>query len=159
MLAPTRKRHNLKVGRKFSNAPEKKPTADPRLADADSFLLPTYKRQPFVISHGRGAYVFDGSGKKYLDFLGGIAVNALGHAHPRVVKVVRREVARALPLLETAGHLNPDSVQTRLALATCYPALQRLQEGAQEIAMLERMAPGLPQVAELKATLARLRKQ
>ena len=96
MLAPTRKRHNLKVGRKFSNAPEKKPTADPRLADADSFLLPTYKRQPFVISHGRGAYVFDGSGKKYLDFLGGIAVNALGHAHPRVVKVVRREVARAI---------------------------------------------------------------
>lgn len=71
----------------------------------------------------------------------------------------RRDFARALPLLETAGHLNPDSVQTRLALATCYLALQRLQEGAQEIAMLERMAPGLPQVAELKATLARLRKQ
>lgn len=69
---------------------------DPRLGDAELFLLPTYKRQPFVLTHGRGSYVFDSTGKKYLDFLGGIAVNALGHAHPRIVKVIRREAARAL---------------------------------------------------------------
>jgi predicted acetylornithine/succinylornithine family transaminase len=71
---------------------------DERLSDADQFLLPTYKRQPFVITHGRGAYVYDSAGKKYLDFLGGIAVNALGHAHPRIVKVIRREAARAIHL-------------------------------------------------------------
>ena len=41
-------------------------------------------------------YVFDSTGKKYLDFLGGIAVNALGHAHPRIVKTIRREAARAI---------------------------------------------------------------
>ena len=75
-----------------------KPQIDTRLSDADQFLLPTYKRQPFVITHGRGAYVYDSSGKKYLDFLGGIAVNALGHAHPRIVKVIRREAARAIHL-------------------------------------------------------------
>ena len=69
---------------------------DPRLGDAEQFLLPTYKRQPFVLTHGRGSYVFDSTGKKYLDFLGGIAVNALGHAHPRIVKVIRREAARAI---------------------------------------------------------------
>jgi predicted acetylornithine/succinylornithine family transaminase len=68
------------------------------LLDAEQFLLPTYKRQPAVMTHGRGAYVFDSTGKKYLDFLGGIAVNALGHAHPRVVKVIRREAARAIHL-------------------------------------------------------------
>src|ERR1700758_668969 len=72
--------------------------ADSRLADADQFLLPTYKRQAFLLTHGRGAYVFDSTGKKYLDFLGGIAVNALGHAHPRIVKVIRREAARAIHL-------------------------------------------------------------
>lgn len=72
------------------------PGTDSRLTEAEKFLLPTYKRPPFVITHGRGAYVFDASGKKYLDFLGGIAVNALGHAHPRIVKVVRREAARAI---------------------------------------------------------------
>ncbi len=72
--------------------------SDQRILDADKFLLPTYKRQPIVFTHGRGCYVFDSSGKKYLDFLGGIAVNGLGHAHPRIVKTVRREVARAIHL-------------------------------------------------------------
>jgi acetylornithine/N-succinyldiaminopimelate aminotransferase len=71
---------------------------DSRLADADQFLLPTYKRPPIVLTHGRGAYVYDASGKKYLDFLGGIAVNALGHGHPRIVKVIRREALRAVHL-------------------------------------------------------------
>ncbi len=69
---------------------------DARVAKADEFLLPTYKRAPFVLTHGRGCYVFDTDGKKYLDFLGGIAVNALGHAHPRIVKTIRREAARAI---------------------------------------------------------------
>ena len=69
---------------------------DSRVTDAGKFLLPTYKRQPFVLERGKGCYVFDAAGKKYLDFLGGIAVNALGHAHPRIVKVIRREAARAI---------------------------------------------------------------
>jgi predicted acetylornithine/succinylornithine family transaminase len=73
-------------------------TVDSRLSDAEKFLLPTYKRQPFVLTHGRGSCIFDSRGKKYLDFLGGIAVNALGHAHPRIVKVIRREAARAIHL-------------------------------------------------------------
>ncbi|HKN75291.1 MAG TPA: aspartate aminotransferase family protein [Candidatus Acidoferrum sp.] len=68
------------------------------LRDANQFLMPTYKRQPIVFTHGRGCYVYDSRGKKYLDFLGGIAVNALGHAHPRIVKVIRREATRAIHL-------------------------------------------------------------
>jgi acetylornithine/N-succinyldiaminopimelate aminotransferase len=68
------------------------------LRDANQFLMPTYKRQPIIFTHGRGCYVYDSRGKKYLDFLGGIAVNALGHAHPRIVKVIRREAARAIHL-------------------------------------------------------------
>jgi len=71
---------------------------DARLLDAEKFLLPTYKRPAVVMTQGRGAFVFDCTGKKYLDFLGGIAVNALGHAHPRIVKVIRREAARAIHL-------------------------------------------------------------
>jgi acetylornithine/N-succinyldiaminopimelate aminotransferase len=72
--------------------------SDSILRDADKFLLPTYKRQPIVFTHGRGCYVYDSRGRKYLDFLGGIAVNALGHAYPRVVKVIRREAGRAIHL-------------------------------------------------------------
>jgi len=76
----------------------KNAAVSPALRDAEQFLLPTYKRSPIVFTHGRGAYVFDSTGKKYLDFLGGIAVNALGHAHPRIVKTIRRESARAIHL-------------------------------------------------------------
>ena len=64
------------------------PKIDARVAKADEFLLPTYKRAPFMLTHGRGCYVFDADGKKYLDFLGGIAVNALGHGHPRIVETI-----------------------------------------------------------------------
>src|SRR6266446_8637551 len=96
-----RKPHTSRVAASVSRASRKRSTAKsarpvPALSDADQFLLPTYKRSPIVFTHGRGAYVFDSSGKKYLDFLGGIAVNALGHAHPRIVKTIRREAARAI---------------------------------------------------------------
>jgi acetylornithine/N-succinyldiaminopimelate aminotransferase len=68
------------------------------ISEADQFLLPTYKRPQVVFAHGRGAYVFDSAGKKYLDFLGGIAVNALGHAHPRIVRTIKREAGHAIHL-------------------------------------------------------------
>jgi acetylornithine/N-succinyldiaminopimelate aminotransferase len=68
------------------------------LREAEQYLLPTYKRPRVVFTHGRGSLVFDAKGKTYLDFLGGIAVNALGHAHPRIVRVVRREAGRAIHL-------------------------------------------------------------
>src|SRR5207245_515326 len=83
---------------KPGESPAQAAKPDTRLLDAEQFLLPTYKRQPVVMTHGRGAYVYDASGKKYLDFLGGIAVNALGHSHPRIVKTIRRESARAIHL-------------------------------------------------------------
>ena len=56
------------------------------LRDASQHLMNTYKRSDMIFTHGRGCYVFDQAGKKYLDFLGGIAVNALGYSHPDLVK-------------------------------------------------------------------------
>jgi predicted acetylornithine/succinylornithine family transaminase len=56
----------------------------------------TYKRSDMIFTHGRGCYVFDQTGKKYLDFLGGIAVNALGYSYPDLVKTIRREANRAV---------------------------------------------------------------
>ena len=80
------------------------PKAKSILRDANQFLMPTYKRQPIIFTHGRGCYVYDSRSKKYLDFLGGIAVNALGHAHSRIVKVIRRESARAIHLSNLFHH-------------------------------------------------------
>jgi len=88
---------------------------DVGLLDAEKFLLPTYKRPPVVMTHGRGAYVFDATGKKYLDFLGGIAVNALGHAHPRIVKVIRREAARAIHLSNLYHNAHQGPLARKLA--------------------------------------------
>ena len=75
-------------------------------ADEARFLVNTYRRPPVVFTHGRGCRVYDSQGRAYLDFLGGIAVNALGHAHPRLVRVIRREAARAIHLSSSAIESN-----------------------------------------------------
>jgi acetylornithine/N-succinyldiaminopimelate aminotransferase len=66
-----------------------------RAAEA-RYLMNTYKRPPVVFTHGRGCRLYDSRGREYLDFFGGLAVNALGHAHPRMVRVIRREAGRAI---------------------------------------------------------------
>jgi acetylornithine/N-succinyldiaminopimelate aminotransferase len=65
------------------------------VAEESRYMMKTYRRPPVVFTHGRGCRLYDSEGRKYLDFLGGIAVNALGHAHPRMVRVIRREAGRA----------------------------------------------------------------
>ena len=66
--------------------------------DEARHLMNTYKRPPIVFTRGLGCRMYDADGCEYLDFLGGIAVNALGHAHPRLVRVIRREAGRAVHL-------------------------------------------------------------
>lgn len=58
--------------------------------------MPVFARYPMVISHGEGAYVTDTDGNRYLDFFAGIAVNALGHAHPKLVKAVAEQAAKVI---------------------------------------------------------------
>src|SRR5690242_11296765 len=55
------------------------------------FLLQNYARYPLVLDRGEGCYVYDVDGKRYLDFIAGIGVNALGHAHPRIIQVIREQ--------------------------------------------------------------------
>src|ERR1051325_5759108 len=60
------------------------------------YLLQNYARYPLALHRGKGAYVYDLEGKRYLDFITGIGVNALGHAHPRIVKVIREQAGLLL---------------------------------------------------------------
>src|ERR1700678_4532892 len=60
------------------------------------FLLPTYNRYPVAFERGKGVFLYDFEGKKYLDFVAGLGVNALGHAHPRIVKAIREQSARVI---------------------------------------------------------------
>jgi len=64
-------------------------------ADEARYMMKTYRRPPEVFTHGRGCRLYDSTGREYLDFLAGIAVNATGYAHPRMVRVIRREAGRA----------------------------------------------------------------
>jgi acetylornithine/N-succinyldiaminopimelate aminotransferase len=62
------------------------------------FLLQTYNRYPVVFERGKGVFLLDVDGKRYLDFVAGLGVNALGHAHPRIVKIIREQAGRAIHL-------------------------------------------------------------
>jgi acetylornithine aminotransferase/acetylornithine/N-succinyldiaminopimelate aminotransferase len=59
-------------------------------------LLPTYERQPILFVRGRGVYLWDSQGKRYLDFLSGIGVNALGHNHPTIQAAIKRQAGRLI---------------------------------------------------------------
>jgi len=59
-------------------------------------LLPTYDRHKILFTRGRGVYLWDSRGKKYLDFLSGLGVNALGHGHPAIQAVLKRQAGRLI---------------------------------------------------------------
>ena len=67
-------------------------------------LLATYERQPILFVRGRGVHLWDADGKKYLDFLSGIGVNALGHNHPAIQRVIRRQAARLIHISNLFFH-------------------------------------------------------
>ncbi|WP_322799255.1 aspartate aminotransferase family protein [Thermoflexus sp.] len=80
--------------------------AEDLLALAERMLAPTYRRPPIVFTHGEGMYVYDAAGRRYLDFVAGIAVCALGHADPGVAQVIA-EQARRLVHLSNLYHTEP----------------------------------------------------
>jgi acetylornithine/N-succinyldiaminopimelate aminotransferase len=62
----------------------------------EELLLPTYDRQKVLFTRGRGVYLWDSKDKRYLDFLSGIGVNALGHGHPAIQKVLKQQAGKLI---------------------------------------------------------------
>jgi acetylornithine aminotransferase len=91
------------------NAPDKLP------ANPEPHVMKTYGRLPMALSHGRGCWVWDTDGKKYLDALAGIAVNTLGHAHPKLVPALQEQVGK---LIHTSNYYGAP-LQERLAAKLC----------------------------------------
>ena len=92
------------------------PVAEPSSAQATmdlerAFLLQNYARYPLLIARGKGCYAYDLEGRRYLDFITGIGVSALGHAHPRIVKAIREQAG----LLIHCSNLYYHPFQGRLA--------------------------------------------
>ena len=78
-------------------------------------VLNTYGRLPIALSHGQGCWLWDTEGRKYLDGLGGIAVNTLGHAHPKLVPALQDQVGR---LIHTSNYYEIP-LQEQLAAKLC----------------------------------------
>jgi acetylornithine/N-succinyldiaminopimelate aminotransferase len=64
--------------------------------ESSRYIMNTYNRFPVVLRKGRGVKVWSSDGKEYLDFVGGVAVNILGHCHPRVVVAIQKQAQRLL---------------------------------------------------------------
>lgn len=73
------------------------------IRDLDAqYVVGTYRRQPRLFTHGEGVWIYDSEGKRYLDFLAGIAVNQLGHAHPVMVEAIANQAKK---LIHTSNNL------------------------------------------------------
>lgn len=78
-------------------------------------LMNTYRRPAPVFVRGRGCYLYDSAGRRYLDSITGIGVNALGYAHPRLVRVIRREAARPIHVSNLFHHPYQEPLAAKLA--------------------------------------------
>jgi acetylornithine/N-succinyldiaminopimelate aminotransferase len=116
-----------------------------------SSLLPTYARSELVFERGQGAYLFTASGERYLDFASGIAVTALGHAHPHLVKALQAQSEK----LWHVSNLHRIPGQERLADRLCQETFAdyvffansgaEAVEGAMKVARRHHFKRGAPQ--------------
>ena len=92
----------------------------------DKYFINTFARQPIVLDHGKGVKVWDKDGNEYIDMFAGIAVNALGHAHPKLVNALQGQVEKLIhvsniyynePAIEYAKKLLPLTELDRLFYA------------------------------------------
>ena len=84
----------------------------------DSHVLRTYKRRENVFVRGEGAILEDSNGKRWIDMIGGIAVSALGHGHPRLVAALQAQAGELLHVSNLYRHPHTEAVAKLLARAT-----------------------------------------
>lgn len=84
----------------------------PHIEAASPHVMNTYGRLPIALSHGQGCRVWDVNGKSYLDALGGIAVNTLGHNHPKLVPALQEQIGK---LIHTSNYYHVPLQETLAA--------------------------------------------
>jgi predicted acetylornithine/succinylornithine family transaminase len=79
------------------------------------YVLQNYSRYPILVRRGKGCYVYDAEGKRYLDLIAGIGVNALGHANPRILRIIRNQSALLMHCSNLYYHEYQGPLAQRLA--------------------------------------------
>jgi acetylornithine/N-succinyldiaminopimelate aminotransferase len=89
------------------------------LEESGQYLMNTYNRFPIVLRKGRGMKVWSTDGKEYLDFVGGIAVNCLGHCHPKVVVAIQKQAQRLIHV-SNYYHIEPQIKLAKLLVENSF---------------------------------------
>lgn len=98
-----------------------------------SALLPTYARSGLCFARGEGAFLFDESGTRYLDFSSGIAVTALGHAHPHLVETLKTQAEKVWHVSNLHGIPDQERLGRRLCDATFADRVFFTNSGAEAV--------------------------
>src|ERR1700726_998796 len=78
------------------------------------YLLGTYNRYPIVLTRGKGVFLYDLEDRRYLDFVSGLGVNALGHGHPRIVKTIREQAGKLIHVSNLYYHEDQGGLAEKL---------------------------------------------
>src|SRR5262245_6407223 len=95
------------------------------------YLFQNYARLPIVLHRGKGCYVYDTSGKRYLDLVAGIGVNALGYAHPRITKVIREQAGLLVHASNLYYHEYAGPLAKRISQVSGLPRVFFCNSGAE----------------------------
>jgi acetylornithine/N-succinyldiaminopimelate aminotransferase len=96
-------------------------TADEVMARERAHVLQTYRRAPVVFERGSGCRLYDAAGRGYLDFISGIGVSSLGHAHPRLVAAIAAQAEQLLHTSNLYFHPLQSEVATKLTAMSGLP--------------------------------------
>ncbi len=89
------------------------------IEESQRYLINTYNRFPIVLVKGRGTRVWDSNGKEYIDFLSGVAVNILGHCHPRIVVALQKQSQRLIHV-SNFYHIEPQIKLAKLLVKNSF---------------------------------------
>lgn len=105
-----------------------------------NYLLQNYARYPVALQRGKGCYVYDLDGKRYLDLISGIGVNSLGYSHPRITKVIQKQAALMLHTSNLYYHEYQGPLAKRLSDASGLARAFFCNSGAESMEAALKMA-------------------
>src|SRR5664279_3870232 len=113
----------------------------------NSHLLPTYARVDLAFERGEGAWLITATGERYLDFTCGVAVNALGHAHPYLVKALTEQAQKLWHVSNLYRIPEGEKLADRLCALTFAETVFFQNSGAEAIECAIKMARKYPAVS------------
>ncbi len=106
--------------------------------------LQVFKRYPITLDRGEGSFVYDVDGNKYLDALGGIAVNGLGHCHPNVVTAIQNQAAKLMHISNFYLSKPQAELAEKLVILSGLDRVFLTNSGAESVKVLLKLQENLP---------------